>query len=152
MRAHVGFHLPWLGATLLALGIAATCRAEPSIPVAQAAKPIHKVSTSPATVKIGGQGEATIRFEPAAGFHWNKEYPAKVKLLSEPTRVSLPKLEWKQLAGDFKHGDKDAMLKIAVTGKTKGTESLQAEANYSMCDERTCLIEKATVTLAFEVD
>lgn len=100
---------------------------------------LYRVEAAPVTVQTGTPGTASLRFVPREGYHWNEEFPAKVRL-SESASVSLPKAEY--ATEDFKAESGTGVLAMAVQGKATGDAALKGTADFSMCNANECRIFK----------
>jgi hypothetical protein len=109
------------------------------------------VVAPPAILVSGAKGKATVSVTALAGYKWNKEYPAKLRFETAPKYVSLDKTEFKQLAGDFKIGDKKADVSVPMSAKSPGQENVTGEIKFSICNETACIIKKAPVEIAVNV-
>ena len=114
-------------------------------------KPRFAIKAKGATLQAGGEATAKISIIPAKGYKWNKEFPAKVTFTGSPKLLKLAKTEFKQLKGDFKASDKVASVKIPVTATGVGEETLVGTAKFSVCNDTTCVIEKADVKMKFTI-
>ena len=100
----------------------------------------------------GSDGKATVTITPAKGYKWNLQYPAKLSFPADGAHVALAKKEFKQLAKDFIASEKKASIEIPMKGTSAGQEILKGTARFSVCDERTCVIETAEVSLSIQVN
>ena len=124
-----------------------------------AAKPAEKggakkftlTTKAPDALKSGASADALVSVTPGKGWKWNKDYPASLSFPGAPTQVTLKKTSYKQLAGDFNATEKKADIKVGLTGKTAGKETLKGELKFSVCDATTCIIEKTDVAINLEV-
>lgn len=115
------------------------------------AGPTYAVATPKSEARAGAAGKSKITVTPAKGYKWNKDYPAKLTL-DAPKRVKLAKAEYKQLAGDFSTGDKDAGVEVAYTAAAEACEdTITGKLKFSVCNDKTCLIEEAAVRIAVSV-
>ena len=114
-------------------------------------KPRFAIKAKGATLQPGGEATAKISIIPAKGYKWNKDFPAKVTFAATPKLLKLAKTEFKQLKGDFKASDKVASVKIPVTATGAGEETLVGTAKFSVCNDTTCVIEKADVKMKFTI-
>lgn len=118
---------------------------EAKAPTAEKAKaPTHRLSVTPLTLAVGKTGAVTLKITPAKGFKVNKDYPTKVTL-SAPTKVSLDKMVFKK--ADAKIAGGTLTMVMGAKGKVAGEETITAQAKFSICNETTCLLEKATVRI-----
>lgn len=104
-------------------------------------------------LKVGAKTTATlkVKVDKAAGYKWNKEYPAKVEFPEPPQKVGVAKKVYKQTAGDFQTTDEQALVKIGLEGKAAGTEKVAAKVRFSICNDKVCLIKKDTVAIEVTV-
>ena len=121
------------------------------------AEPKEKASTftassSVTTLTKGSDGKATVTIVPAKGYKWNLQYPAKLTFAADGAHVALTKKEFKQLAKEFDASEKKASIHIPMKGTSTGKEIVKGTAKFSVCNERTCLIETAEVKLSVEVN
>ena len=114
-------------------------------------KPNFKVSVSVPALSVGAKGAASVSVAALNGYKWNKEYPAKLLFKAAPKNVKLGKSEFKQMAGDFKIADKKADIPVTMQANTAGKETVQGTLKFSICNETACIIEKADVALAVNV-
>jgi len=148
--------IPRTAALLAALALAGPAAASSSAPEAgpsaEDAATEYTIAVSAAPIKVGAEGVATVQIKTAGGYHWNKEYPAKASIAGAAlSTVTAKKLEFKQLAGDFEAEETVAMVKIPLTGKAAGQETMSVETRFSVCSDKVCLIKKATVEIPLSV-
>jgi hypothetical protein len=102
----------------------------------------YAIETPAATLAAGAAGHAEIRFLPGAGFKWNDEFPARLKIADAGTaRVAKP--SFAQADGDFTVGDGIGSLRIPVTAGAAGTTALKGTADFSVCNDDECRIFRA---------
>jgi hypothetical protein len=118
---------------------------------AKAKKPTFKLASKSAKLAKGSSGTATVTVTPLNGYKWNKDYPAKLTFASDPKTVSLAKKVFKQVAGDFKAGEKATAVPVDMKAAAAGQETLKAQMKFSVCNETACVIEKADVQIAVSV-
>jgi hypothetical protein len=148
-------------ATLLAatccltfLGAAAVAGSSPAVSDPEAAKDTPKefsIEVKAVELHSGAKASATLSIIAAKGFKWNKEYPAKVTFEGQPKYVSLAKVQFKQMGGDFKTSEKRADVSVAMTGKSAGQEILKAKAKFSVCNDTVCVIREASFNVSVHV-
>ena len=110
-----------------------------------------KIAASAPAMNVGAKGAASISVSALNGYKWNKEYPAKLIFKDEPKNVKLGKNEFKQMSGDFKIGDKKTDIPVSMKATTVGKETVTGVLKFSICNETACIIEKADVKLAVNV-
>ncbi|TNF27390.1 MAG: hypothetical protein EP329_19505 [Deltaproteobacteria bacterium] len=105
----------------------------------------YTIEATAEPVKVGAQGYALVTIKILGGYHWNKEYPAKATVANDGfTAIDLAKKEFKQTSGDFAAEETVATLKIPLTGKATGTETLKVDTRFGVCSDKVCLIKKAS--------
>ena len=107
--------------------------------------PLYRIETSLSSVAVGAHGETLLRFVPADGYHWNDEFPAKVRL-SETVGVVADRTEFSSGGGDFRVENGTGLLPIALAGKDFGTGRVKTLADFSMCNQKECRIFKGIAT------
>jgi hypothetical protein len=102
---------------------------------------LYAIEAPAVSAKVGESATARIRFAPRQGYHWNEEFPARVRIAENPSAVP-KKAEFTSSGNDF-HVDSGAgVLPIPVTGKTAGKTAIKATADFSMCNKDECRIFK----------
>lgn len=97
--------------------------------------------------KVGEVGVVRLVIKPQKGWHWNKEYPAKL-VLAAPTGVTVTKAELKQLDGDFKLEAGNATATFTVTAKAVGPANAKLTGKFGVCDDRSCVTVKVDQVVA----
>ena len=136
MKTAIGMWMlvvPWLACLGFGCKDSGSASADPAA--------LYAVETSPVSVQAGGTASAQIRFAPRQGYHWNEEFPARVRVADNPA-LTLAKTEFKSGGTDFQVADGAGVLPIPVTGKTAGKTALKATADFSMCNKDECRIFK----------
>jgi len=95
------------------------------------------------SVKIapGADAAVLVRFIPREGYHWNPEFPARLKL-SDPGSVKTPKADFSLSDGDFKDDSGVGALSIQVAAQAAGQTALKGVADFSICNDKECRIFK----------
>ena len=106
---------------------------------------LYRIETPAASVAVGTRGEAFLRFVPIDGYHWNEEFPAKVRL-SESVGVVPERTEFSSGNSDFRAENGIGVLPIALAGKDAGTGHVKVVADFSMCNSKECRIFKGIAT------
>ena len=110
----------------------------------------YKLVVGKLETAVGKHGTFNFKIVPAKGCKVNKDYPSKLTFTKAATKVDLDKLVYKK--GDTRIGSTGALtLAVGGKGKTTGTETLTANARFSICNETTCLLEKAVVSVSVAV-
>lgn len=111
----------------------------------------YAIEVEAVTVKVGADGAALVRVNALPPYHWNKEYPARVTIEDgDHPSVTVDKREFKQLSGDFEIADDEswASVRIPVTGKAPGIDTLALDVRFSVCNDKVCLIKRASARVA----
>lgn len=142
-----------LGALLSLVFLVVACTANP--PEAKGEEPKAKdaktfaIEVTKSEVKKGTKGNLEIAFKPAKGYKWNEAFPSSFTL---PGDSKVAKFEKREFARDaFKLKDKNAVVAVPMEGATSGEETIECKANFSVCNDETCLIfrdEKVSVKVA----
>ena len=107
----------------------------------------YSFSVDPAAVALGAQTAITITVNPADGYKWNDEYPAKF-VVSAGEGVTLGKTEFKSKKKDILLAGKKATFKVPLTAANAGTIDLTLKGGFSVCNDTSCKIfRKKTITL-----
>ena len=127
--------------------------AQPQAPASQDDKKTShfKLQVKSPTLNVGAKGAASVSIAALNGYKWNKEYPAKLLFKTPPKHVKLGKTQFKQMAGDFKVGDKTTSIPVSMQANVVGTEKVKGLLKFSICNATACIIEKADVVLAITV-
>lgn len=138
-----------LVAALSFLGLTACMAA--SAPPAAAGEQEYVLSATAPELKVGVASAITIKVDVKPGFHWNTEYPAKFELVGAPKGLEIPKPVLAQLSGDFAaKGPNEVAINVPATARSATSGEITVHANFSVCNERVCLMKtaKATVPIA----
>ncbi len=101
---------------------------------------------------VGQDGKIQLKISPAKkGYKFNKDYPTKVKLVSG-TNVKFAKAVYKKSAGDVETKDNVGLVTLGARAATAGTETIQGEASFSICDAEVChVLRKRKVSIQVTV-
>ena len=102
---------------------------------------LYAIEAPAVSAKVGESTTARIRFAPRQGYHWNEEFPARVRVAENPSAV-LAKAEFTSGGNDFQVESGTGVLPVAVTGKVAGKTTIKATADFSMCNKDECRIFK----------
>lgn len=107
-----------------------------------------ELALSAPELKVGADGQLGVKIVVKGGYHWNEEYPAKL-VFTTPTGVTLPKAELAQLKGDFKAATPQLVdVKVPATAAAAAAGEVTVEARFSICNDKVCLMKKATAKAA----
>lgn len=100
-------------------------------------------------LKVNELSAITIKIDVKGGYHWNDEYPARFELKGTPEAVTVTKAALSQAAGDFKSETPTAVnVKVPALAKAAANGTVTVEAKFSICNERVCLMKKASAVVA----
>ena len=111
---------------------------------------LHDVTPAPGKTKAGTPGKASVTLTTKNGWKLNAEAPMSLKLAPAPgVTVDKAKFTRKDLA--LSTTDK-ARFDIGFQADAPGTKSIEAEANFVICQESACKPVKETVTVQLDVE
>lgn len=127
-------------ATLLAL-VVGTVAATPAW-----ADDTYEVRKTDVETTVGSQAKAQVTITAKKGWHLNAEAPLTLKLsAAEGVKLDKAKLARADLA---QSDDNTARFDVALTATQPGTESVDAEAGFVLCQESACRPVKEKVSIA----
>ncbi len=110
----------------------------------------YSVHAPTVTLKAGGTGAATLTIKADAGFHFNKDFPAKFTVEATAFAKSA-KEALTTKAGDVKVAGNDGVITIPLQGLAAGTGPVTVTGNFGICNAETCFMlrgEKLTLQVA----
>jgi hypothetical protein len=133
--------------------------AKPAAPLASADDPQFHLKPEEGTLtvdkaqgKAGAETTATIKVDPAAGYHVSMEYPIKLALQA-PDGVTLAKTEYKaggasKSAGDAAaYSEKELAFAVKATPARPGTYEIKGVLKFGVCDKDSCHPKKQPITI-----
>lgn len=133
--------------------------AAPSAPVASTDDPQFHLKPEEGTLtidkaegKAGAEATATIKVDPATGYHVSMEYPIKLAL-QPPDGVTLAKTEYKaggasKSAGDAEtYSEKELAFAVKATPAKPGTYEIKGTLKFGVCDKDSCHPKKQPITI-----
>ena len=111
----------------------------------------YSVASKTLTIELGKTASTALAVKVAKGWKWNVQYPAKLTFKKVPTFMKLNKSKYQQRKGDFKSTKQKASVPVKVTGTALGRATVLGEFRFSVCNETTCVMEKAKIKLTVEV-
>ena len=96
--------------------------------------------------QVGKEAKVQAVLDAKGEYHCNPEYPYKFKLLDAPDGVTYPD----KVAKSIERGEKQSVLSIPFTPTSAGKKEISGTFDFSVCNDKTCKIEKKK--LALEVD
>lgn len=113
------------------------------------AESTHTVEAPKVVLKLGKTGSATVTVSGRNGWHVNEEAPITLNIKA-PAGVAIAKANLSRTdLGESK--PERARFDVHVTSEKVGTQKVQAEARFVMCQESACKPVKENVTLVLEV-
>lgn len=112
----------------------------------------YSFTLAPASVTAGRETTVSVTVNPADGYKWNDEYPAKF-VVTATEGVTLGKTEYKAKKKDIVLEGKKARFSVPVTAARAGPFSLTLTAGFSVCNDTSCKIfRKKTIQLGIEAN
>lgn len=106
-------------------------------PAADPAAAQYTIAPVSVTLAPGAAGEAKVVIKPAAGLHFNEEYPAKFEVAAAPfAKATKDKLTFKE--GDLKVVAGNGELTVPLQGVAAGEGALAVTGSFSVCSDETC--------------
>jgi len=140
----IGSLLVLLGGTLVASAEeppAVEPKPEPT--TAKVTKGHFEMTLSAPKLCGGGEVKAELALAPRAHYKFNKAFPTRVKL-TPPDGVEVPKAKLKK--GDAASvSDEGASFSIPYTCAATASGEVEAEAKFSVCDDKVCKIIKEKI-------
>ncbi len=110
----------------------------------------YSFTIEPAAIIVGEETAVLVTVNPADGYKWNDEYPARFQV-SGVKGLTIGKNEFKAKKKDIVTKGKKAAFTIPVTAARAGPFSLTLEGGFSVCNETSCKIfRKKTIDLKIE--
>ncbi|HEY7956905.1 MAG: hypothetical protein ACHQ17_07365 [Polyangia bacterium] len=114
------------------------------------ADPSYSIKVDAPSVKRASAGVAKIHIVPGPGFHFNKDYPAKMVLDGVPAGVMVKKLTFtaKDAAALSEAG---AEFDVGYTASQAGKKTLTGELKFAVCSASSCDPKKEKLSFTVEV-
>lgn len=112
------------------------------------AKP-YSVSPAQASLPAGQASAVALTIRPAPAFKINKDYNWSITFEAPGEGASLSKRTFQKK--DLQLDDAQATVPLEVTVAKPGTHTLQAKADFSVCNDDQCLVLDAE-TLEFQLE
>ncbi len=106
----------------------------------------YVVSSSAESLSVGKKGFITVEIKAGEGYKVNDQYPHKIKFKSIPDGLSVPKMV-KKKDGAFE-GKKVFRFKVAVTAAKAGDFKVSGKLKFSVCNDKSCIIQKKMIKVA----
>jgi hypothetical protein len=101
----------------------------------------YRIDAKELTLAPGAEGAAQVRFIPRNGYHWNPEFPARLKV-SDAGSVKASKVDFSLSNGDFLDEGGTGALTIPIAAQAAGATALKGLADFSVCNDKECRIFK----------
>lgn len=89
------------------------------------------------TLKVGATGEFKLTIKPAAGLHFNAEYPAKFAVTAAAfAKSTKDKLSSK--GGEVKIEGENGVVSVPLQGLAAGSGNLEIVGSFSVCSSEQC--------------
>ena len=145
--------MKWLKNTgqlvLIAAGLCALLWA--SSAAAKEAPAEFTISAEPAKIATGADGVSTVTITPAKGWKWNMQYPSKLIFESDGKHAALTQKKITKADKGFQASEKQASVAVSLKGVSAGAETITGKVSFSVCNEDRCLMKKAPVSIAVQV-
>jgi len=99
--------------------------------------------------KAGEKASFNVTLQPKTGFHINGQFPIRFKANTPPEGVTYDKPLLKREDGKFT--DTDGSFQVDFTAAKAGTYTVGGTISLSVCNEKTCTMEKVALEAAIEV-
>ncbi len=134
--------------SLVALG-ALTLMLSSAAP-AEAGGPKYKIDTSKTTteLKAGKDGTFALHIQPAKGFKVSPDAPLKIKLASPGLELNKKTLGHKDAT---EKKAKAPQFAVKFASKTAGTQKIDVNASFYVCDVKMCERKQEKITVAVNV-
>lgn len=99
--------------------------------------------TTAAKYKAGEKGSFTITLRPKAGYKVNAQFPVRFKTNAAPEGLAYSKAVLKREDGTFT--DAEGAFAVEFTASRAGTYPVGGTLSLSVCNDKTCLMEKVAL-------
>jgi len=112
----------------------------------------YSFTLQPATVTAGEETAVSVTVNPADGYKWNDEYPAKF-VVTGGEGLTIGKTEFKAKKKDIVTKGKQATFLVPVSAASAGAFTLTLQGGFSVCNDTSCKIfRKKTIDLEIEAN
>jgi len=137
----------------LAIAVAVALHALPALaadPGAEAARSYRlDVTSTPASLKVGGEGTLSIAITPLQKTHVHPQAPLKVTLTATPG-ITVAKASLGR--GDLPDPKAEApVFKVAFRAAAAGAQELTAKVDFFICSDQWCVKQIRDVKVAVDV-
>ncbi|HOU52500.1 MAG TPA: hypothetical protein PLQ97_01025 [Myxococcota bacterium] len=117
----------------LVFGLLAAC---------QGPRPEYRIETGAAGPLVAGsEGRVSLRFVPREGYHWNEEFPARLRV-QEAQGVQPLRESFSAADQDFHSEGGVGVLDVPVAASKTGDGKVKALADFSICNAQECRVFK----------
>jgi hypothetical protein len=102
--------------------------------------------------KVGSEATASIKVQPAVGYHVSQDFPIELKL-EAPDGIKLSKTPLTAGGRDKSKGDAETLTEqllefgVKVTANTAGTYEIKGMFKFGVCDKDSCHPKKQPITI-----
>jgi hypothetical protein len=105
--------------------------------------------TAAGPFKVGVEGTAKVTLTTKGVYHINAQYPYRFKAAAAPSGLSYPKPVLQRADGQFE--EKRAVFNLAFVASQAGKFNVGGTFHMSVCSAGSCLVEKAPLDVAVNV-
>ena len=117
-------------------------------PVVHAAPEHSSIFLMTNEYEVGLANQLLIIIRPEKGFKYNPEYPATARIMKRPTKIKTYGLYEK----DHFLPERDyIVVLIPLVPLEGGVEEIKIKLSYSLCNDTSCIIERARYTAEVEI-
>jgi len=101
----------------------------------------YRIETLAEPLAAGAEGRVSLRFVPREGYHWNEEFPARLRV-QEAQGVKPGRETFSSADEDFHSRDGVGVLEMPVSAPQAGEGRVKALADFSICNAQECRVFK----------
>lgn len=101
----------------------------------------YRIETGAEPLAPGAEGRVSLRFVPREGYHWNEEFPARLRI-QEAQGVKPLRETFSGADQDFHSRDGVGVLEVPVLSSEAGDGRVKALADFSICNAQECRVFK----------
>lgn len=119
---------------LMGVGLLAACQGRPT-------GSEYRIEAPNTPLAADAEGRIALRFVPRDGYHWNEEFPARLRI-QEAQGVTPLRETFSAANQDFQSREGAGVLEIPVAPPRAGEGWMKALADFSICNAQECRIFK----------
>jgi hypothetical protein len=105
----------------------------------------YKIEVGGGKAKVGQPSAFPVVVKAKDGYKVNDKYPTKISFKDAPADVELPKKELKGADGKMAADQKSLSFDVPFTLAKAGTYKVEGELKFSVCNDKSCIIQKQAV-------